>query len=167
MEFRFIESLHNKANQRNLNFWANSSRLLRKLDHVLLWILSNDTKLLQCSLCADQRKFQWLAMFCFYTLPIKPKFKCWQLFAVLWSCFLEMKLIWVIFTDKWDCWWKRCSCGWARFTNSSFWSCHRFHKWNSVNPFWRNNTWNCLFQPDILLQPWYWNLHIWSPFIGR
>ena len=48
MEFRFIESLHNKANQRNLNFCANSSRLLRKLDHVLLWILSNDTRLSLC-----------------------------------------------------------------------------------------------------------------------
>ena len=39
LEFRFIESLHNTANQRNLNFCAYSARLLRKLDHALLWIL--------------------------------------------------------------------------------------------------------------------------------
>ena len=45
-------------------------KALRKVDHVLLWILSNDTRLLQCSLCAEQRKFQWLAMFCLYTLPL-------------------------------------------------------------------------------------------------
>ena len=43
-----------------MNFFANSTRLLRKLDHVLLWMLSNDPMLLQCSLCAKQRKFQWL-----------------------------------------------------------------------------------------------------------
>ena len=53
-----------------MNFCTNSVRLLRKLDHVLLWILSNETRLLQCSLCAEQRKFQWLAMFCLYTLPL-------------------------------------------------------------------------------------------------
>ena len=48
LEFRFIETLHNTANQRNLNFCANSAKLLRKLDHVLLWILSNNTRQLQC-----------------------------------------------------------------------------------------------------------------------
>ena len=63
-------TLHNTVNLRNLNFCANSARLLRKLDHVLLWILSNDTRLLQCSLCAEQRKFKWLAMFCIYTLHL-------------------------------------------------------------------------------------------------
>ena len=41
---------------RHSNFFDNSARMLRKLDHVLLWILSNDTRLLQCSLCAEQRK---------------------------------------------------------------------------------------------------------------
>ena len=29
-------------------------------------------RLLQCSLCAEQRKNQWLAMFCLYTLPLRP-----------------------------------------------------------------------------------------------
>ena len=53
-----------------MNICANSAKLLRKIDHVLLWIMGNDTRLLQCSLCAKQRKFQWLAMFCFYTLPL-------------------------------------------------------------------------------------------------
>jgi len=69
-EFHFVESLHNTAYLRNLIFCANSARLLRKVDHVLLWILSNETRLLQCSLCAEQRKIQWLAMFCLYTLPL-------------------------------------------------------------------------------------------------
>ena len=45
LEFRFMESLHNTASLRNLNFCAHSARLLRKLNHVLLWILSNDTGL--------------------------------------------------------------------------------------------------------------------------
>ena len=70
LEFHFIESLHNIANQKHLNFCAYSARRLRKIDHVLLWILTNDTRLLQCSLCAEQRTFQWLAMFCLYTLPL-------------------------------------------------------------------------------------------------
>ena len=61
---------HRVTSQRNFDFCANSARLLRKLDHVLLWILSNYTRLLQCSLFAEQRKFQWLAMFCIYTLPL-------------------------------------------------------------------------------------------------
>ena len=56
-----------------MNFCANSAKLLRKLDHVLLWVLSNDTRLLQCSLYAEQTKFQWIAMFCLYTFPLaKP-----------------------------------------------------------------------------------------------
>ena len=45
LEFRFMESLHNTASLRNLNFCAHSARLLRKLNHVLLLILSNDTVL--------------------------------------------------------------------------------------------------------------------------
>ena len=45
LEFCFMESLHNTASLRNLNFCAHSARLLRKLNHVLLWILSNDTGL--------------------------------------------------------------------------------------------------------------------------
>ena len=53
-----------------MKFCTNSARLMRKLDHVLLWIPSNENKLLQYSLCADQRKFQWQAMFCLYTLPL-------------------------------------------------------------------------------------------------
>ena len=44
---------HNTASLRNLNFCTHSARLLRKLNHVLLWILSNDTGLWQCSLCAE------------------------------------------------------------------------------------------------------------------
>ena len=43
LEFCFMQSLHNKASLRNLNFCAHSARLLRKLIHVLLQILSNDT----------------------------------------------------------------------------------------------------------------------------
>ena len=39
LEFRFMVSLQNKASLRNLNFYAHSVRLLRKLNHVLLWIL--------------------------------------------------------------------------------------------------------------------------------
>ena len=59
--------------QTNLNFCANSARLLRKLDHVLLWILSNDTRLLQCSLCPEKWQFQWPSMFYLNTLPLsKP-----------------------------------------------------------------------------------------------
>ena len=38
-------NFHNTASLRNLNFCAHSVRLLRKLNHVLLWILSNDTGL--------------------------------------------------------------------------------------------------------------------------
>ena len=70
LDFCFIESLYNTDNQRNLNFCPNSAWLLRKLDRVVLWILSNDTRLLQRSLCTELRKFQWLAMFCLYTLPL-------------------------------------------------------------------------------------------------
>ena len=79
-----------------MNFCANSARLLRKLDHVLLWILSNDTRLLQCSLCAKKWKFQWLAMFCLCNLPLA---KIQMLTAIyrFWSWFLETRLIWVIF----------------------------------------------------------------------
>ena len=58
LQFRFIESLYNTASLRNLNFCAHSARLLRKLDHVMLWILSTNTGLCQRSICADQRKFQ-------------------------------------------------------------------------------------------------------------
>ena len=45
LKFRSMESLHNTASLRYLNFCAHSARLLRKLNHVLLWILSNDTGL--------------------------------------------------------------------------------------------------------------------------
>ena len=38
-----MESLHNTASLRNLNFCANSARLLRELNHVLLWILACDS----------------------------------------------------------------------------------------------------------------------------
>ena len=69
-----------------MNFCANSARLLRKLDHVLLWILSNDTRLLQCNLCAEQRKFQRLAMFCLYTLPLaRPAQAKIQMLRAIWS----------------------------------------------------------------------------------
>ena len=44
--------------------------MLRKLDHVFLWILSTNTGLWQYSICAEERKFQWLAMFCLFTLPL-------------------------------------------------------------------------------------------------
>ena len=45
-------------------FCAHSARLLRKLDHVFLWILSNNTGLWQCSIEKS------IAMFCLYTLPL-------------------------------------------------------------------------------------------------
>ena len=48
LEFRSMESLHNTASLRNSNFCAHSVRLLRKLNHVFLWILSNDTGLWKC-----------------------------------------------------------------------------------------------------------------------
>ena len=39
-----------------------------RLDHVFLWILSNNTGLWQCS--TEKKKIQWLAIFCLYTLPL-------------------------------------------------------------------------------------------------
>ena len=53
LEFRFKESLHNTASLRNLNFCTHSVRLLRKPNHVLLWVLSNYTGLCQCSHWAE------------------------------------------------------------------------------------------------------------------
>ena len=59
-------NINHKWKQKFEEIW-----LHKTLDHVLLLILSNDTRLLQCSLCAEQRKKnQWLAMFCLYTLPL-------------------------------------------------------------------------------------------------
>ena len=56
LKFRFMESLHNTDSLRNLNFCAHSERLLRKLNHVLLWILSNDTGLVTMqSLCSVKK----------------------------------------------------------------------------------------------------------------
>ena len=72
-------------------FLRQFSKALRKLDHVLLWILSINTGLWKCSICAEYWKFQWLAMFCLYTFPLaRPAHaKIWQTFDVLWSWFLE------------------------------------------------------------------------------
>ena len=53
LEFCFMELLHNTASLRHLNFCNHSARLLRKLNHILLWILSNDTGLWQCNHCAE------------------------------------------------------------------------------------------------------------------
>ena len=62
-----VKSWSGSCNEKN---FSHSARLLRELDHVLLWILSTDTGLRQCSICAEWREFQWLAMFSLYTLPL-------------------------------------------------------------------------------------------------
>ena len=65
-----MESPCKTASLKKFEFLCPFSKALRKLNHVLLWILSIDTRPLQCSFCAEQRKFQWLSMFCLYTLPL-------------------------------------------------------------------------------------------------
>ena len=64
------KSSHDPVVVMKFEFCTHSTRLLRKLDHVLLCILSTNTWLWQCSVYAEERKFQWLAMFCLYTLPL-------------------------------------------------------------------------------------------------
>ena len=47
------KSSHDPVVVMKFEFCAHSARLLRKLDHVLLWILSTNTGLWQCSICAE------------------------------------------------------------------------------------------------------------------
>ena len=63
-------SSHDAVVVMEFEFCTHSARLLRKLNHVLLWILSTNTGLWQCSICAEKINFQWIAMFCLYTLPL-------------------------------------------------------------------------------------------------
>ena len=49
---RLSKSSHNLVAVMKFEFCAHSARLLRKLDHVLLWILSTNTRLRQCSIYA-------------------------------------------------------------------------------------------------------------------
>ena len=79
-----------------MNFYADSARLLRKL-----WILSNDARqsLRRAKKISLTRKVLPLH---FAPSQLKPKFKCWHIFAVLWSWFLKTKLIWVIFKSQYS-----------------------------------------------------------------
>ena len=85
-----------------MNFWANLARMLRKLDHVLLWILSNDIRLLHCSPCAEQKKSMASNVLPLHFAPSQASSGQnlnvdSYLQYILWSWFLETKLIWVIF----------------------------------------------------------------------
>ena len=48
-----FKSSHDPVVVMKFEFCAHSARLLRKPDHVLLWILSTDTGFCQCSICAE------------------------------------------------------------------------------------------------------------------
>ena len=49
--YRFKEPLGNTASLKKFEFLHQFSKALRKLDHVLLWILSTNTGLWQCTIC--------------------------------------------------------------------------------------------------------------------
>ena len=53
-------------------FYAHSARLLRKLDHVLLWMLSTNTGLCQCSISAQACLciVKKISMTSLYSLPL-------------------------------------------------------------------------------------------------
>ena len=102
--FRFMESLCNSASLKKFEFLRQFSKALRKLDHVLLWILSTNTGLWQCSTGLWQCSTRlWQTAECrvkkiLMTSNVLPlhfspsqasSSQNSQPFAVLWSWFLE------------------------------------------------------------------------------
>ena len=83
-------------------FCAHSARLLRKLDHVFLWILSNNTGLQQCSIEKSKENFNDQQCFAFTlcSLPgqLKPKFK--QIVTILLKSLLKSLRLYFKITGK-------------------------------------------------------------------